>query len=207
VPAEETEAMALPPGRARDPLRGEHARERILEAAYRLFCRDGVHAVGIDRVIGEADVAKATLYHHFASKEALVIAFLQLRHQRWTNEWLQVEAERRAADPRDRVLAIFDAFDAWFREADFEGCPFINTLLEISDRDSLVHKEAVRHLAAVRDVLATYAEQAGARDPRELAAQLQILVIGAIVSACRGDVAAAQRARPLVAMLLASGRA
>ena len=207
VPAKETDDEVLPPGQPRDRLRAEGARERILEAAYRLFSRHGIHAIGIDKVISEADVAKATLYHHFASKEALVIAFLELRQQRWTHEWLQVEAERRAAHPRDRVLAIFDAFDEWFHGAEFEGCSFINTLLEISDKESLVHREAVRHLAAVRDVLVTYAEQAGVRHPVEVAAQLQIILIGAIVSASRGDMEAAQRARPLAALLLVSGRA
>jgi AcrR family transcriptional regulator len=207
VPAMETDDTVLPPGQPRDPLRAEGARERILETAYRLFSRHGVHAVGIDRVIAEADVAKATLYHHFASKEALVIAFLELRHERWTVGWLQVEAERRAAHPRDRVLAIFDAFDEWFHHADFEGCSFINTLLEISDRASLVHREAVRHLAAIRDIIVNYAEQAGARSPLEVGAQLQIILIGTIVSARRGELDAARRARPLASLLLASARA
>ena len=207
VPDKETDAAVLPPGQPRDRLRAEGARERILEAAYWLFSRHGVHAVGIDRVIAEADVAKATLYHHFASKEALVIAFLELRHQRWTHEWLEVEAERRAAHPRDRLMSIFDAFDEWFHDAEFEGCSFINTLLEISERESLVHREAVRHLAAIRDLLVTYAEQAGVRHPVEVGAQLQIILIGAIVSASRGDLDAAQRARPLAALLLVSGRA
>jgi AcrR family transcriptional regulator len=207
VPAKETDDAVLPPGQPRDRLRAEGARERTLETAYRLFSRHGVHAVGIDRVIAEADVAKATLYHHFASKEALVIAFLELREQRWTHEWLQVEAERRAAHPRDRVMAIFDAFDEWFHDAEFEGCSFVNTLLEISDSDSLVHREAVRHLATIREILATYAEQAGVRHPVEVAAQLQIILIGAIVSASRGDLDAARRARPLAALLLASAGA
>jgi AcrR family transcriptional regulator len=207
VPAKQTEATVVPAGHPRDRLRADGARERILEASYRLFSRHGIHAVGIDRVVAEADVAKATLYHHFGSKEALVIAFLQLRQQRWTREWLQVEAERRAAHPRDRALAIFDAFDEWFQRADYEGCSFVNTLLEITDDESPVHKEAVRHLAEIKDVLVTYAEQAGATHPREVAAQLQIILIGAIVSARRGELDAARAAQPVAALLLASARA
>jgi AcrR family transcriptional regulator len=187
----------------RDPLHVHGARERILDAAYELFSRHGIHAVGIDRVIAEADVAKATLYHHFASKEALVVAFLELREQRWTHGWLEAEVERRAANPCDRAVAVFDALDEWFRRSDYEGCSFINTLLEIGDRDSLVHKETLRHLTIIRRILESYAEQAGASDPQETSHQLQILVMGAIVSASRADVDAARRARPLVDALLA----
>lgn len=154
-------------------------------------------------MIAEAGVAKATLYHHFPSKEALVIAFLELRERRWTREWLQAEAERRAARPQERALAVFDALDAWFRRPDYEGCSFINTLLEITDADSPVHIETVRHIAVVRATLARYAEQAGASSPDEAGYQLQMLLMGSIVSASSGNVDAARRVRPLAAALLA----
>ena len=74
-----------------------------------------------------------TLYRHFASKDALVLAFLERREQRWTKDWLQAEVERRATEPGERLLAIFDVFDEWFHRPDFEGCSFVNVLLEISD--------------------------------------------------------------------------
>ncbi len=154
-------------------------------------------------MIAQAGVAKATLYHHFPSKEVLVIAFLELRERRWTREWLEAEAERRAARPEERALAVFDALDAWFRRPDYEGCSFLNTLLEISDADSPLHMETVRHLAVIRAILARYAEQAGASRPDEAGCQLQILVMGSIVSASSGNVDAARRARPLAAALLA----
>jgi AcrR family transcriptional regulator len=186
-----------------DPLRVHEARERILDAAYALFSRDGIHAVGIDRIIAEADVAKATLYHHFSSKEALVIAFLELREHRWTRGWLEHEAERRAASPQGRVLAVFDALDEWFHRPDFEGCSFINTLLEISDPHNPVHKATIRHMDVIRGILQRYAEHAHASDPEQAGYQLQILLMGAIVSASRGDVNAARRARPPAALLLA----
>ena len=187
----------------RDPVHVNEARERILEAAYRLFSRDGIHAVGIDRIIAEADVAKATLYHHFGSKEALVVAFLDLRQKRWTYGWLLTAAERKGASAKGRVLALFDALDEWFRTPEFEGCSFIATLLEINDRDSVVHNVAVRHLAAVRGMVQGFLEEAGARNAKDTSYQLQILMMGAIVSASRGDIDAAQRARPLAASLLA----
>jgi AcrR family transcriptional regulator len=182
------------------------ARERILDAAYELFSRYGIHAVGIDRIIAEAGVAKATLYHHFSSKADLVVAFLDLRQERWTHDYFQAEVERLAATPQENALAVFDFFDEWFQRPDFEGCSFINTLLEITDKDDPVHKTAVRHLEAIREMVATYAEQAGAANPKEIGSQLQILMMGSIVSAGRGDPGAARRARALGELLLDGSR-
>jgi AcrR family transcriptional regulator len=186
-------------------LRGEGARERILEAAYALFSRHGVSAVGVDRIVAHADVAKATLYHHFPSKDALIIAFLDLREQRWTRDWLQGEAERRASRPQERALAVFDALDEWFRRPDYEGCSFLNTLLEVSDQRSAVYKHAVQRLAVVRELLESYAAQAAVSDPLETSYQLQIVLMGAIVSAGRGDLDAARRARAIAVSLLERG--
>ncbi len=180
----------------------EGARTRILDAAYRLFSRHGIHAVGIDRIIAEAPVAKATLYHHFASKDDLVRAFLDLRETRWTLDWLQAEAERLGSTGRDRVLAVFDALDEWFHRPDFEGCSFINTMLEVGDRDHPIHRATVHHLDVIRAILERYANEAGASNPPETASQLQILMMGAIVSASRGDGVAARRARSLAELLL-----
>jgi len=181
----------------------ESARARILEAAYALFSRHGIHAVGIDRIIAEAPVAKATLYHHFASKEDLVCAFLELRERRWTVEWLQAETERRADDERERALVVFDVLEQWFHRSAFEGCAFINTMLETSDgNDQVIHRAAVRHLDVIQAVLERYARQAGASDPTDTACQLQVLMMGAIVSASRGDVEAARRARDVAELLL-----
>jgi len=75
------------------------ARDRILSSAYELFSHHGIRAVGVDEVIKQAQVAKATLYRHFASKDDLVLAFLQHREQLWTKEWVEAEARRRADTP------------------------------------------------------------------------------------------------------------
>jgi AcrR family transcriptional regulator len=178
------------------------ARARILETAYDLFAQDGVRAVGIDRIIAEAKIAKATLYRHFASKEDLILAFLDLREQRWTRDWLEAETERIARRPQERALAVFDVLDGWFHRDDYEGCSFIKTLLEIRDSDSAIHRAAARHLGVIREKLARYAQLAGARDPEEMSYQLQILMMGAIVSASRGDPEAARRARVFAELLL-----
>jgi AcrR family transcriptional regulator len=179
------------------------ARERILDAAYDLFSRDGIRAVGIDAIIEQSGVARMTLYRHFGSKDALVLAFLERREQRWTRDWLQQEVNRRAADPRDRLLAIFDVFDEWFRRDDFEGCSFINVLLEIADPQSELHRASADYLAKIRAFVADLAAEAGVAEPKALAHKWHILMKGSIVAAGEGDRSAARRAREIGALVLA----
>ena len=186
---------------ARDAL---SARERILDTAYELFSNNGIRAVGIERIIDDAGVAKKTLYHHFASKQALVLAFLDTRHQRWTSGWLAPQIRELAATPRERSLALFDALDEWFRRDEYESDPFTCALLEIRDKADLVHQEAAHQLDLIREILQDSAQQAGVGDPHAVALQMQILMIGAIVCATLGDLDAARRARELAALLLAS---
>ena len=126
------------------------ARQRIVDAAYELFSRNGLRAVGVDTIIAESGVAKMTLYRNFASKDELILEFLRVREERWTRDWLQAEAERRARTPEGRLLAIFDVFDEWFRLDDFEGCSFVNVLLEVTDLESPVRRASVQHLATIR---------------------------------------------------------
>jgi len=150
-------------------------RERILDTAYDLFSRHGTRAVGVDRIIDEAGAAKMTLYRNFASKDELIVAFLEQREERWTYGWLKTEVERRAQTPRARLLAIFDVFGEWFQRADFEGCSFINVMLELDDRDDVARAASVQHLANIRVFLATLAEEAGVEDPDAFARQWHIL--------------------------------
>src|SRR4051812_25712446 len=148
---------------------GGGARERILSAAYDLFSQRGIQAVGIDAIIEESGVARQTLYRNFASKEELVLAFLERREARWTNAWLRREVELRAREPRERLLAIFDVFDDWFHTATFEGCSFINVMLEHPDPKNAIHRASVMHLAGIRDFLRALTTQVGVDDPDDLA--------------------------------------
>ena len=109
------------------------ARERIDQTAYALFSRHGIRAVGVDTISARSGVAKMTLYRHYPSKDDLALAFLRRREELWTRSWLQQEVERRAQAPAERVLAVFDVFDKWFRRSDFEGCSFVKVLLEHGD--------------------------------------------------------------------------
>jgi AcrR family transcriptional regulator len=187
-------------------LEGKDARERIVDAAYDLFSHNGIGAVGVDRIVAESGVAKKTLYRNFGSKDELVLEFLRRREMRWTNEWLRADVESRSHDPEERLLAIFDVFDGWFRRDDYEGCSFINVLLEVTDRASSIHEAAVAHLATIRDFLRGLATDAGVRDPDDFARRWHILMKGSIVAAGEGDCDAALRAQAVGRLLLEAER-
>jgi AcrR family transcriptional regulator len=163
------------------------ARDRILAAAYDLFSRQGIRAVGIDAIIEQSGVARMTLYRHFTSKEQLVLAFLEQREMLWTSGWLQAEVLSRAHNARDRLLMIFEVFDEWFRLDGFEGCTFINVMLETAQPDDAVRKATVQYLARIRTFLAGLAPEAGIRDADGFARRWHIIMKGSIVSAAEGD--------------------
>jgi AcrR family transcriptional regulator len=193
----------MAPAETQAPARQRSGRERILEAAYDLFSRSGVRAIGVDTITVHADVAKMTLYRNFASKDDLILAFLERREERWTRDWLQATVEGRAETPTQRLLAIFDTFAEWFAREDFEGCSFINVMLEIDDPGSPVRRESVRQLSEIRGFIGALANDAGVEDVDGFARQWHILMKGCIVAAAEGDELAAGRACELGALLLA----
>ena len=177
-----------------------------MTAAYELFARNGVQAVGIDAIIERSGVARQTLYRHFGSKQELVLAFLERREEVWTYGWLAAEVQRRERDPRRRLLAIFDVFDEWFRRPDFEGCSFINVMLEHPATDHPLHVATAGYLARIRAFLEGLARDAGLADPASFAREWHILMKGSIVAAGEGDLDAAQRAKRIGGVLLTQAR-
>ena len=186
------------PGRATSAVRA-----RMLDAAYELFSRRGIRAVGVNEIIKRAHVSKGTLYHHFASKDDLVIAFLKLREQRWTLAWVEGEARRRGKTPQDRLLAIFDLFDEWFHRTDFEACSFINVLLEMGG-DHPAGRASLGHLANIRAVIQKLASEAGLHDANDFALSWHILMKGSIVAAPEGYPDAAEHAKAMAIRLIES---
>ncbi|WP_405182727.1 TetR/AcrR family transcriptional regulator [Nocardia sp. NBC_01377] len=179
------------------------ARQRLLTTAEDLFYAEGIRAVGVDRLLQESGVGRASFYRHFDGKDALVVAVLEDRDRRWL-AWLResVDAENRA--PAERPLAVFDALAQRFARNDFRGCAFINTMIEMADPDSPAHRVADMHKRRVIDYLAELLQDAGRPDAAELAAEFALLVDGAIVTAVReSSPAAAARARAIAARLLA----
>ena len=191
---------------ATGPVSGQGARERILGTAYELFSHRGIHDVGVDELVERAGVAKATLYKHFRSKDDLVLAFLEQREQIWTYGWVEGEARRRGATPDEQLLAIFDLFDEWFYGDDFEGCSFVNTLLEFRDLEHPVGRASADYLENIRSVVRNLALEAGLRDPDDFALSWHILMKGSIVAAGEGDADAARRAQAMGRLLIAQYR-
>jgi AcrR family transcriptional regulator len=156
------------------------ARERLLDAAGELFYRQGINAVGINAIIARAGIAKATLYQHFASKDELVLAFLERHHERWV-AWFTAAVERRAEQPRDRLLVVFDVLAEWF-QTDFRGCAFINTAVETPDPASPIRQAIRAYKQGTRAYLHELAEAAGFEDPGAVADRLRLLVEGVTVT-------------------------
>jgi AcrR family transcriptional regulator len=186
-----------PPGVA-----GGDARERILETAYELFTRYGLAAVGVDRIVAEAGVAKTTLYRRFGSKDGLAVAVLLRHEQLWTRKWLEPEATRLASAPGGGPAAIFDALDEWFGQADYEGCLFINSLLETRDPSSPVREAAIAAIEQVYEVVQRLLEEAGIPDSDARAQQIQLIMRGCIVAAVEGRLDAAKHGRIAAQRLL-----
>jgi AcrR family transcriptional regulator len=156
------------------------ARERLLAAAGELFYAEGVHTVGIDRVIDHAGVAKATLYSAFGSKDALIQAYLTRRHEGWQERI----AERLATydTPRDRILGVFDWLGDVFARPEFHGCAFMNATAE--DRPGgPAEGPTDAYRGSVRSMFRELAAAAGVADPDHLAGQLTVLYDGATVAA------------------------
>jgi AcrR family transcriptional regulator len=180
-------------------------RERILTTAYELFSKRAVRDVGVDELIHGSDVAIATFYRHFPSKNDVVLAFLQMREEVWTLGSIEAEARQRGDTPEEKLLAIFDVFDDWFHRADYEACPFVNILLEMGPGHPLT-VACIRHLERIRGMVSGLAEEAGLRDPAKLARSWHILMKGSIVSAAEGDRDAARLAQDMARCLIRSHR-
>jgi AcrR family transcriptional regulator len=182
------------------------ARERLLEAAYVLFQAKGIKAVGIDAIIARADVARMTFYRCFRSKHDLVLAFLGDREKRWSVGWLEDGVARRTKDPRQRLLAIFDLHDEWFKRPDYEACSFIKVLFEDGPQGPY-GKAASRYLSHIRRFVERLAVQAGIDDVEQFAKAWHILMQGSVIAAFAGDKNAARTAQKAGEILLRSSLA
>ncbi len=177
------------------------ARERILETAFRLFYAHGPRGVGVDTVIAESGVAKATLYKHFPRKNDLVLAYLDKVDQAW---FAQLRTAARAAGdrPGDQLVGMFDALRSACRRPGYHGCAFINAAAE-SEPGSEVHARTVEHKTVVRAWITDLARRAGAADPDLLARQLsQILDGGLANGVLDGDPAAPLAAQAAARVLV-----
>jgi AcrR family transcriptional regulator len=183
----------------RRPDRGP--RERLLDTAYELFSRRGIRGVGVEEVIERAGVAKATLYRHFPSKDDLVLAFLERRHQHWTDDIHEAQTRHSDGRPEERLLAIFDVLDERFRSQEFDAYLFFNALLEMG-AEHPAGRASVRHVEHIRSIVRQLADDAGLRDTDNFARSWHILMKGSIIAAAEGDLAAAPHAKAMARSLI-----
>jgi AcrR family transcriptional regulator len=177
------------------------ARERLLAAADELFYEEGVHTVGIDRVIERAGVAKATLYSSFGSKEGLIVAYLERRHEATRDRMTEALATRYHS-PRERMLGVFDVLAERIALPGFRGCAFVNASAE-SPSGGVVEQASNTSRGWIRELFLGLARDAGADDPELLSRQLMLLYDGSSVAGRMDrDLGAAASARAVAALLV-----
>ena len=160
------------------------AKARILQAADELFYAEGIHSVGIDRVIERAGVARGSLYYSFKGKDDLVHAYLTQRHSRWVERVSAGVSDH--TDPRDRILAVFDVLGALFAQPDYRGCAFMNATAEAAD-GSVEMKMAKIFRGWIHELFLQLASATEAADPLKLARMLVVLYDGAVTNAQMDD--------------------
>ena len=181
-------------------------RDLLLDTAGDLFYRDGYHAVGIDTILAEAGLAKMTLYHHFSSKEELIIAALE-RRGRKISAAIGAALEEAGPSPRKRLLALFDWHEQWFGSKDFNGCAFIRAVGEYPEPKSPIHQAVIRQKQAGRDRLEVLLTEIGVSSPGKMAIQVHMLLEGAIVGAHTfGDPGIIKNAREAALALIKAGQ-
>ncbi|OJA59151.1 TetR/AcrR family transcriptional regulator [Burkholderia ubonensis] len=192
-----------------EPQPGEPgARDRLLDAAEALIYSGGIHATGVDAIVKRSGAARKSFYSHFESKEALVVAALERRDERWMR-WFVDATLARGKTPRTQLLGMFDVLRDWFSQPDFHGCAFLNASGEIADADDPVRIVARAHkarlLAFVRERLDALADDTRIerRTLARVARQWLVLIDGAIgVALVSGDATAARDARATAELLL-----
>lgn len=176
-------------------------RRRLIQAADDLFYREGIHATGVDAVARRAGVTKMTLYSHFGSKDELVAAYLKERDRRWRcklEETLKVYSA-----PREKLLAVFEAYVECLVADGLRGCAYVNCAAEFPDPEHPARRVVKEHKAGVRERLRSLAEEAGAKEPEDLAERLFVVLEGAFITgALEGDEGILERVRPVVEDLL-----
>ena len=183
------------------PLAG--AKQRILSAAYDSFHYTPLARWGLRPLSLKPGLPKCRSIAILNRRKPWFLAFLAMRESLWTHAWLENEMLAIATAPTARLLAIFDILDRWFQEPDFEGCSFINVLLE-SEPHSPIHAAATTHLAHIRLILEVQAVQAGLADPVRFSHTWHFLMNGSIVAAHEGNPNPAKQAKEAATMILQS---
>ncbi|WOD37243.1 TetR/AcrR family transcriptional regulator [Nodosilinea sp. E11] len=159
---------------------GDKPRDRLITSALKLFSRYGFHSTGIDTILAESKVAKTTLYKHFKSKNALVVAVLS-KHDKDFREWLVKIVDDSPVQPSEKLLVIFDAYKLWAKRDDFNGCAFVKAASEFPSADSPIHIVCAKHKELMTNYIQELADSANIPESDRLAIKLMMLLEGATV--------------------------
>ena len=157
-------------------------REQLLQAAVALFSRKGFHGVGIDAISEKASVTKKTLYHHFKSKEELILAALRYYDERFRNEFMKA-VESRATDPVERLLVVFDIVEEWFRKDDFYGCMFVGAMGEFPDEGAPIRNFCQEAKGLMLGYIKSLVEKTQLQGADQLSEHIILLLEGATTMA------------------------
>ncbi len=157
-------------------------RDQLVKTATELFAEFGYHATGIDKILQQAGVSKKTLYHHFRSKDELILAVLRDYDSLFRNDFMK-QVDNEADSPKGKLLGVYDVAERWFNSDDFFGCMYIKAIGEHSDPKSPFRDVCKQFKKLTRNYLEELCVEAGYRAAAELADQLALLLEGAIVTA------------------------
>jgi AcrR family transcriptional regulator len=155
-------------------------KNKLFQTAAHLFYQHGYRAIGVDTIAAESGAGKMTLYRHYPSKDDLIVAYLQDSNETFWENFEQVTKD--ITDPRDKLLAFFEALQDYVMTPVCYGCPFLNVATEYPETDYPGHRVAIEHKQTVRARFRQLAEEAGAHEPKVLADQLFLLMDGAYMA-------------------------
>ncbi|MCK1791071.1 TetR/AcrR family transcriptional regulator [Pseudomonas violetae] len=163
----------------------DNTRERLIDSALKLFLSQGIYITGVMSIAAMAGVTKMTLYSHFPSKDALIVACLEERDRRWREEVARTLAGH--PDPISGMLAFFDLYQRFLLQDSERGCLFVNSAAEFPQFSHPVHLAVIRHKQGIRENLAALAMSAGVSNPGVAAEGLFILLEGSFISGAMGQ--------------------
>ena len=155
-------------------------KDRVFQAASRMFYQHGYRAIGVDTLAEESGIGKMTLYRHYPSKDDLIVAYLKDSNEVFWRNFEEITKD--APTPREKFLAFFESLQNYVNTPVCYGCPFLNVATEYPDTGYPGHQVAIEHKQSVRVRFRKLAKEAGARNPEVLADQLFLLMDGAYMS-------------------------
>lgn len=195
----------LPHGLFGDSTPSESTRDRIVGYAQELFFSQGYQAIGLDQILREAGLSKATFYNHFESRDALIEEAIKRSDQQISERFTAMVRERAGWDPKAALLAMFDVLDDWFNDPDFCGCQFLAACMAFPNPNDPIHRAASAHYLASIQEVDQIARSAGIQNADAFAKRWVLLIEGAVAhQAITGDDQAVGIAKQIAELLLAN---